>query len=164
MKRIILFGLIIVLPLLIIACSDDDEPIGYATDYVDNNFADPNLSIVDIWADHENIIGLPTGEYTYVRSEIQVGNDVTHISTVTAHNGVVYGVSVTRSEDRSLRSSFQFFSVDMDTEEVTFYPQPMFAGDKFFLQTNIITANTAGITGSPASNNCHIPIVIAVAD
>jgi len=75
-----------------LATSDDSE-YGLTTD--------------EVWGDDVQIIGLPTGEYTYVRSEISLGDGAV-LHTFTASGGMLYGAASFRSD--TLRTHLIFFS------------------------------------------------------
>jgi len=72
------------------------------------------------WADGVDIIGLP-GEYTYVRSTIPIGRDINEVSAITVISETIYGVAERWSSDTT-EGKISFFSIDLETEEIFFYP------------------------------------------
>jgi len=115
-KKYISYGLLIALSaLFLIACSSNR----------DATTPDVSESIQDGFSlsDDMQIVGLPTGEYTYVRSDISLGDDIDMISVITVFDGTIYGVAEIWNDNRT-HDSIQFFSINANSEEIIFYALP----------------------------------------
>ncbi|MCL2221226.1 MAG: ABC transporter substrate-binding protein [Oscillospiraceae bacterium] len=97
-----------------------------------NNLAAPGDSksrgyVYYVWGDGSDvqIIGLPTGEYTYVLSEIVIADNLGFIQALAVSDGTLYGAASFRDESVQENTAYvRFFSVCLDTGEVSFYPLP----------------------------------------
>jgi len=141
-KLILLVFLAMISAILFTACRSDSELD--SGDGGDVHGADENLTGDEIRADNEsweedgiltenaNVVGLPDGEYTYLQASIPIKHDNNHvrIQTITALNATIYGVASVWSEDTA-EGGILFFSIDLDTEELFFYPQTAVLADGY---------------------------------
>jgi len=75
----------------------------------------------EAWSEDIGIIGLPIGEYTYIRSSIPIDRNISEVYIITVSNETVYGAAAIWADD-STDNVILFFSVDLNTENVFFYP------------------------------------------
>ena len=129
------------LSLSLIACSSNEEETIALPDS-ELSSSEAGNTVGEIWGGEANVVGMPTGEYMFIRSGIAIGNNIDRIAAITSSNGIIYGAAETWSDDGYV-SGIRFFSLDPSTEEVIFYPEPLyFTGSGHSLQT--IAANSSG--------------------
>jgi len=80
-----------------------------------------HLTETEAYTEGAAIIGLPVGEYTYLRSVIPFEHDINEISIITVSNETVYGAAAIWGA-ASTDSIILFFSIDLDYGDVFFYP------------------------------------------
>jgi len=73
------------------------------------------------WTEDVEIIGLPVGNYAYIRSIIPFDSNINEISIITVSNETVYGAVAIWGIDLT-DSIISFFSIDLDTESIFIYP------------------------------------------
>ena len=156
MKKLVVFVLLIALStILVTSCRSDTE--SNLNDADSHGVADSESGsiVYDVnLGDDVNIIGLPTGEYAYVRSEIQIDN-INMISTITVLDGIIYGVAEIWDDDM-VPDYIQFFSIDLESDEIYLYPNNLAlmeghhsvlaitanaTGDIFFVSQNFVWNN-----------------------
>jgi maltose-binding protein MalE len=123
MKKSMLFAILIMLSIIFInACSAADESDSHDSDFLTDETQETGAHIEETWVDDDvQIIGLPVGGYTYVRSIIPLEHGINNISVITAINEAVYGTAEIWSEDVT-DAKVLFFSINLDTKDVFFYP------------------------------------------
>ena len=118
MKKLTLLVLLTILSAIFFtACRSDLE-----LDSSDNrHIADEIWTQDETWTQEVDVIGLPVGEYTYIRSVIPIEHNINDISAITVSNETVYGAATIWGGDTA-DSITLFFSVDLNTEDIFFYP------------------------------------------
>ena len=124
MKKLITIGLLVVLAGLLgfVFIYGMNRSPSYTYDVVAPSDSEYGLTADEVWGDDVQIIGLPTGEYTYVRSEISLGDGAV-LHTFTASGGMLYGAASFRSDTLENTSYILFFSACADTGEISLYPR-----------------------------------------
>ncbi|MCL2221849.1 MAG: hypothetical protein FWC20_06895 [Oscillospiraceae bacterium] len=108
--------LIILSLLFIVACSSNNgEPSQESGRVIWDDSLDDHIS------SGSNIVGLPVGEYTYLRSYFQIEENIIRIPLITVHDGTIYGAAVMGYA--SDFDAFRFFSIDSEANEVFLYPR-----------------------------------------
>ena len=145
MKKLMVIALLTILFVIFItACRSETESELESGDNV--HIVDEALTEDEAWTDDVDIIGLPVGEYTYVRSTISLAEHDTNyafsIHVITVINETVYGAVGIWTDDSTDRV-ISFFSVNLDTEDTFFYPSSTnLTGEGNNIQA--ITANKDG--------------------
>jgi len=147
MKKLMLLTLLTILSVIFfIACKSDLElDSGGDVHAVDETRTEDEAWVNDgTWTEEVDIIGLPVGEYTYIRSSIPIEHDNSQgfVYIITVSNETAYGAATIWCEDTT-DDKILFFSIDLDTKELFFYPQTAVLADGYH-SVRAIAANNDG--------------------